>query len=409
MNIAFRPSPATAPDDAEPLGSGSVTRIEIFDDLPAGEAAWRKLVALGAVASPYQNYDWVRLWHRHVSPHAGMAPCLIAGFDASDEPIFLWPFVRDTFGPFRIATFFGGKHATINMGLWRTDTANALTGADMKSVLARVARIAPDLDFLLLSNQPYRWSDGANPFALLPRHRSTEDNFVLRFAGSSSGAEILERELSGSMRSRLRNKERKLQKLKDYRYVRASTAQEVDFQLASFFAQKADKLTALGLHNVFADPGVEEFIRAACHDGLENGKPVIELHALEGDGEMLALFSGIHDDQRFTSMFNSHTGGDNARHSPGLILLQHLVAHCADRGFSSFDIGPGEARYKSSFCKELEPIFDSVLPLSARAHAAAIPLRLVFRFKSAIKHNPVLWAVVSFVRRHWRSAKAEQT
>src|SRR6186997_1530558 len=58
MNIAFRSSPPTAPDDAEPLGSGSVARIEIFDELPAGEAAWRKLVTLGAVASPYQNYDW---------------------------------------------------------------------------------------------------------------------------------------------------------------------------------------------------------------------------------------------------------------------------------------------------------------------------------------------------------------
>ena len=57
---------------------------------------------------------------------------------------------------------------------------------------------------------------------------------------------------------------------------------------------------------------------------------------------------------------------------PGLILLQYLVADCADRGFSSFDIGPGEARYKSSFCKDLEPIFDSVLPLSARGHAAVL-------------------------------------
>jgi hypothetical protein len=55
-----------------------VARIEIFDDLPAGEAAWRTLVALGTVASPYQNYDWVRLWHRHVNPHAGMAPCLMS-------------------------------------------------------------------------------------------------------------------------------------------------------------------------------------------------------------------------------------------------------------------------------------------------------------------------------------------
>lgn len=406
MNIAFRPSPPTAPDAPEPLGPASVARIEIFGDLGAGEAPWRKLTGLGAVASPYQGYDWVRLWHQHVGPHGGMAPCLIAGFDAADQPMFLWPFVRDTFGPFRIAAFFGGKHATINMALWRRDIADGFTAADMKGVLARVGQMAPDLDFLMLFSQPHRWSDAANPFAKLARHRSSEDNFVLRLGGTS--AEILERELSSSTRSRLRNKEKKLQKLKNYRYVRAKTAQEVDFQLTSFFAQKADKFEALGLHNVFADPGVDDFIRAACHEGLESGKPVIELHALEGDGEMLALFSGIHDDQRFTSMFNSHTGNDNARHSPGLILLQYLVADCADRGFSSFDIGPGEARYKSSFCKEIEPIFDSVLPLSVRARAAAIPLRLLFRMKSAIKHNPVLWAIASFVRRNLRGAKADR-
>jgi CelD/BcsL family acetyltransferase involved in cellulose biosynthesis len=403
MNIAFRPSPPTAPDGSEPLGSTSVAHIEIFDDLGAAEGAWRKLIDSDSIASPYQGFDWVRLWHRHVSPHSSARPCLIVGFDPAGEPMFLWPFVREQFGPFRIATFFGGKHATINMAPWRRDVADAFTTANMKAVLAQVARMAPDLDFLLLFNQPHRWSDAANPFALLPHHRSTEDNFVLQLGGTS--AEILERELSSSTRSRLRNKEKKLQKLDGYRYVRAATAQEVDFQLASFFSQKAEKFAALGLHDVFADPGVEDFVRAACHEGLEAGNPVIELHALEGGGEMLALFSGIHDNQRFTSNFNSHTGSDNARHSPGLILLQYLVADCADRGFQSFDIGPGEARYKSSFCKDMEPIFDSVLPLSARAHAAVLPLRLMFKAKSAIKHSPALWAVASSVRRALNSLK----
>ena len=47
MNIAFRPSPPTAPDAAEPLGSASVARIEIFDDLAAAEPAWRKLIEPG--------------------------------------------------------------------------------------------------------------------------------------------------------------------------------------------------------------------------------------------------------------------------------------------------------------------------------------------------------------------------
>ena len=200
------------------------------------------------------------------------------------------------------------------------------------------------------------------------------------------------------MRSRLRNKERKLAKLKGYRYVRASTAQDIDRYLDAFFAQKSAKLVALGIEDVFAQPGVQDFVRTGCHERLPNGDPVIELHALEGDGEMLALFSGIHDGRRFTSMFNSHTASDHARYSPGLILLQHLVTDCADRGFDSFDIGPGEARYKTFFCKEKEPIFDSILPLSGRARKLAIPMRVLFRAKAAIKRNALLWRIASSVR-----------
>lgn len=405
MNIAFRASLEATLHSREPAGAPALARIAVYRDLADSEATWRRLIALGAVASPYQSFDWVRLWHRHVSGPQGMQPCIVAGFDPAGDPLFLWPFVRERLGPFTAAGFFGGKHATINMALWRQDAGLHFTRAEMQDVLTQLTAIAPDLDFILLSNQPHEWHGTPNPFAQLAHHRATEENFVLRLGGS--GSAVVERELSNSMRSRLRNKERKLQKLPGYRYLRAQTPEQVSFQLDSFFAQKTRKLTALGLHDVFSDPGVQDFIRAACHEGLERGEPVIALHALEGGGEMLALFSGIHDGSRFTSMFNSHTDSDNARHSPGLILLQHLVADCADRGFQSFDIGPGEARYKSFFCKELEPIFNSVLAVSARAKAVSVPLRLLFQAKSAIKHNPALWAVASSVRRAVNRVKGQ--
>lgn len=396
MNVAFRPSPPTVPDEN---GASPVTpaRIEIFRDFAAAEPAWRALELSDSVCSPYQSRRWVELWHRHVSPHDGMTPFIVVGFDADDQPLFLWPLGRGRLGPFTIATFFGGKHATLNVALWRRDVADAMTAQTMHRVLERIAQAAPEIDFVRMFNQPESWNGAPNPFALLARHRSTEENFVLPLG--LTGPQIIEREISTSMRGRLRNKERKLAKLPGYRYLRASTPAEVSFQLDSFFAQKASKLEALGIDNVFAQAGVEDFVRAACLEGLSESKPVIELHALEGGGEMLALFSGVHDNWRFTSNFNSHTASDNSRHSPGLILLQHLVSDCADRGFAGFDIGPGEARYKSFFCKHPEPIFDSLLPLSTRAHFAVFPLRAMFKLKSTVKHHPVLWPAAAFVRR----------
>jgi CelD/BcsL family acetyltransferase involved in cellulose biosynthesis len=394
MNVAIRYRPLEPAE--KPGASIRPVRIAVLREVALAGCYWQEIEAAGGIHSPYQNYDWVRLWDRHVSGPAGQRPCIVIGFDVQGAALFVWPLVQDRFGPLNIASFFGGKHATLNVALWRPDAARGFTAADMTYALAEFARQCPDLDCLMLSNQPETWHGLPNPFALLPHQQGTEDNFVLQLG--LPGAQIIERELSSTMRSRLRNKERKLAKLADYRYVRAANDEEVNRLLDAFFAQKADKLTSLGIENVFAQPGVEDFVRAACRDGLAEGKPLIELHALDGGGEMLALFSGLHDGRRFTSAFNSHTASEHSRQSPGLILLQHLIMDCANRGFDSFDIGPGEARYKTFFCKDFEPIFDSILPLSTRGHLLAMPLRAFFRLKAAIKRNPAMWRVAYAVR-----------
>src|SRR5262249_3299157 len=155
-------------------------------------------------------------------------------------------------------------------------------------------------------------------------------------------------------------------KLAGYRYRRAQTAAEVERFLAAFFAQKSARLAEAGIDNVFASPGVADFIREACLLGIEQEKPVIEIHALDCDAEVLAIFAGVNDGRRFSSMFNSYTLGDGARQSPGLLLLMHAIRDCAARGVSVYDHGVGEAQYKSMFSDAAEPLFDSHFGLSPR-------------------------------------------
>src|SRR5581483_7107082 len=133
--------------------------------------------------------------------------------------------------------------------------------------------------------------------------------------------------LSSAMRGRLRTKERRLRQLDGYRYFRATSAAEVDRLLDVFFPLKAAHMAAMGLSNIFAEPGQENFLRECCHHGIADGKPLIELHALETANELLAVFAGITDRRRFSGMFNTYTRSDNARQSPGLILLTHIVAN----------------------------------------------------------------------------------
>jgi CelD/BcsL family acetyltransferase involved in cellulose biosynthesis len=65
----------------------------------------------------------------------------------------------------------------------------------------------------------------------------------------------------------------------------------------------------------------------------------------------------------------------------------------------SFDIGVGRAHYKSFFCREPEPLFDTFLPLTPRGRLAAAAFSAGFATKRAIKGNPTLWAAIQALRR----------
>jgi CelD/BcsL family acetyltransferase involved in cellulose biosynthesis len=392
MNFAFRHDVQSKAEGMAPR----VARIEILDDIAAAEPLWRRLEDEGAILSPYQRYDCVFFWHRHVSPHYGTRALLVAGFDTHDNPLFLWPLAVSPFGPLTVATFFGAKHATLNLPPWRADFAAQMTAGDLNRVVAHVARAVPALDLLMLLNQPATWNGMRNPFCLLSHQRSPEDNYrVTLTTPGANGAPLT------AIPRRLRKKEKHLAKLPGYRYARPSTAREVDRCLDAFFKQKAARLASLGFNNVFEKPGIANFIRAACHEGLQDGEPVIELHTLECEEELLALFAGIHDRRRYTLTFNSHTLSEHSRHSPGLILLHRVIADAATRGFEALDVGPGDARYKTFFCKEFEPIIDNVLPLSASGRVVTPFIRAALSAKSAIKRNPRVWNAYRVLRRRF--------
>jgi CelD/BcsL family acetyltransferase involved in cellulose biosynthesis len=369
---------------------GRIAAIDIFDDLGAAEPAWRALKREDAWATPYQRFDLLSAWQRHVGTRKGTLPYIVVGFDAASRPLVLLPLGRKRMGPLTVAGFLGSKHASFNIALWRRDVVATVAADEVRGVLAQLPRV----DLLALCSQPLRWAGVANPFAALPRQLSAEDGACLHLGPGGAAAAV-----SPTMQARLKIKERKLKKLAGYRYLQPDTPEDIDRLLAAFFALKAVHMRAQGLTNVFAEPGVADFVREASHLKLPNGRPLIELHALEGGGEVLAVFGAIADPYRFSAMFNSYTLSPHSRHSPGLILLRHMIGACAERGVASFDIGVGRAHYKSFFCKEGEPLFDTFLPLTPRGRLAAPAFRAAFAAKRMIKSQPALWAAVQFWRR----------
>ena len=203
--------------------------------------------------------------------------------------------------------------------------------------------------------------------------------------------------VSASFRKRLKTKEKKYDALPGYRYVVATSDAEIQRVIDTFFATKPLRMAEQKLPNVFAEPGVEPFIRAACMASREGGH-VITLHALECDEEVIAMFAGVEDAGRFSMMFNTYTMSANSKYSPGLILMRTIIDHYATRGITSLDLGIGSDDYKKMFCKDDEPIFDSFVPLTTRGRLGAIGLSSFARAKRLVKQTPALLQMAQKLR-----------
>ena len=370
-----------------------IAGVDIVGDMRATETVWRGLEQSNQFSTPYQRFDFLAAWQRQVGEREGIRPFIVIAYDKDRQPLLLLPLgVKRETGA-RVARFLGGKHATFNMALWRKDFAASATAADLDALIAAIGAHA-QADVLALTQQPQRWVDLPNPFALLPHQPSANDCPLLTM---EPGAPPVSR-VSKSFRSRLKGKERKLQSLPGYGYRLATTDADIKRLLDWFFTIKPQRMAAQQLPNVFADPGIEDFIRDACMTKLAGGGHAIDIHALECDEEVIAIFAGVADNARFSMMFNTYTLSGNSKYSPGLILMRDIIDHYAERGVTALDLGIGSDDYKRLFCKDDEPIFDSFVPLSIRGRVAAAALSSLMRAKRLIKHTPALMQIAQRVR-----------
>ena len=209
------------------------------------------------LATPYQSYDFLKLWQRHVGAASGVTPFIVVAFNAVGTPLFLWPFGCRKLGGLRVVEFLGGKHANFNMALWRRDAAAKIGADDLRAVLSRLAGRA---DIVKLINQPLTWAGTTNPFALLPQQRSA--NFGFSGALVPDFEALLRARTNAAARKKMRKKERTLASYGAVRFERASGAHEVRRVLDAFFKQKARAHARSGHPGCF-----RRARRAALHRG----------------------------------------------------------------------------------------------------------------------------------------------
>ena len=150
-------------------------------------------------------------------------------------------------------------------------------------------------------------------------------------------------------------------------------------------------MRTLGVSDAFAVPDVRRFIEAAATEPLAGGNPLIELYALSVDDIIVATMGGIVGGGRFCAMFNSIIQGRFAVESPGEQLILKLVRSCCERGLDTFDLGIGEARYKTPVLRRCRAVVRQLFAAQpGRPHFWLLRLPHRRATKRAIKQHALL-------------------
>ena len=361
--------------------------IAITDDIPAIAADWRELEAR-ALVTPYQAHGWVRPFVETVGAAERMNFRHVVLRDATDRPLAILPLVITRRNGIRFAEFIGGKHANYHMGLYAPGFAAALDAGSTRQMLGEIGAAIGGLDAFIFVNQPTQWQGVANPLAALAAGPSPSGAYKLALVpGDGDGS--LRRSMSSHAHKKLKNKRNRFATFGPSEVVRAREPAQIARVIDAFLRQKAARFAVMGVPDPFAPPSVRRFLeRGAQPDG--DLPPVLELYSLDVAGESVATYVGAVQAGRFSGMATSFAmDSEVAKTSPGEILLIELIKLKCREGTTVFDLGVGEARYKTTICNERDELVDSFLPLTAKGHAFAAIARAKRWAKRRIKASPV--------------------
>jgi CelD/BcsL family acetyltransferase involved in cellulose biosynthesis len=392
-SLSERASAEVSPGSAtRPVASLAFASIELYRSV---DSAWREWAAFspGALGSAYQTPGFVGAWMANAGAHEGFAPLIVAARDAHGRMVALLPLaLRNRLG-LTTASFAGGSHSNYNMPLIRRDALARFTAAECARLL-KEAGAAAGVDLFALENQPEEWQGVANPFATLRGQPSPNPAFCGRL--SPDVEEHFSCLFSTKTRSKQRRKMRRFEEIGNARIYRAETRQERQKLLDAFFAQKSRQFAERGIDDVFARPGVQDFLAEAS--GLNGAAPAMDIYGFDLDGETIAVTGGFGANGRYSNMIISITSGEHAKYSPGEMLLNFLVGDLIVRGFHTFDLGVGAAGYKLAYCPNQEALRDVFFPVTAKGRAAGAAAAALRAAKTWAKNNERAYAVIERLR-----------
>ena len=387
------PAPlATAAKRANPAADRLSARVTssmepVFD-------LWRQLEADPAMTF-HQSRAWVEAWAQGTG-----AELALVTLEQDGTPFALLPLEIEKAGGLNIARFTGTAYSNENTGLIDTKRQNRIGPVAPGELAKALARAGLKADIVLFDKMTPEAAARA-PFSALPRVFHQNPSFQLPLFEDFSA--VLAQINGKRRRKKFRVSERRLEAMGGYRHITGGTDAEALRLLDTFLKQKPVRLTAQGLPDVFADPGIRAFLRKLATTRDAGGRPALELHGIElagGEhaGRIIAVAGLTTKDRHVTCQFGSIDEEVAADVSAGELLFYRMIEAASAAGHEVFDFGVGDQLYKRSWCPQRTELLDCYVPLNLKGRLAAPLIAGVIRLKRTIKTSPMLHRIAARVR-----------
>jgi len=388
-----------ARDDAAPpvaVSEPGRISVSIHHDLAGIEADWRRFEET-ADCTPFQTFDWLSAWQRHVGSLKRVTPAIVIVRRGADM-LLLLPLGIEPRSFIRRLTFLGGALCDYNAPLLAPDFA--ALAPDGFLPLWREIRAALQgspatrHDVIAFDKLPARVGAQLNPMLTLNVQLHPSGAYETPLPGD--WGQFYASKRSSSTRRRDRTKLKRLGELGAVKFVNPDGAAELALTFDLLVQQKSKAFARMGVPNLFALPGHLAFFRELATS--PRYRPLVHLSRLDVGAAWAALNLGLTFRDCYFHILASYDDGETSRFGPGAAHLRELLRYAIGRGLKRFDFTVGDEPYKRDWCDTEQQLFDYAAATSPLGLVSAVTARGWGRAKRAIKKSALLWNAVVHLR-----------
>jgi CelD/BcsL family acetyltransferase involved in cellulose biosynthesis len=391
------------------LSSAPVTiDLSIHDRLDHVEAEWRRFERT-ADCTPFQTFDWLQRWQRHIGTRHGVQPAIVVGALADGQTGIILPLAIDRSGGARRLCWLGQDLNDYNAPLLVRDLSLRLPAEQFRALWKELrARMQREPlfrhDWIELEKMPELVGGQPNPF------------FALALATNPSGAHFAEpgadwekfyaAKRSSATRRRDRSKRKRLAEFGEVGFALDVKPDDAKATLEILMAQKRRLFAQRGIPDMFERPGWREFFldfaqlasplcaaSLACDENVRMHIGHTQVGALRGATHLGVVFRDA-----YYHVLASYDDGPIAHYGPGALHLRELIANVIGLGLRRFDFTVGDEPYKLEWSDTHIKLGDYAAAATWRGLPPLCRSIVQRRIKRFIKQTPVAWRTASRLR-----------